>query len=737
MENASRPWYTYLLLFIGGLVLLGALFQPVAGFNSTAPGAVVGPNRTLLVRPGSPLARAGVRTGDRFMQGETVRAPDSPMEEGGRLRWSDRVPKAGKVGVLRGGKLRTFAVRPAAPAWPVRLGWFIVGLLNVGLVLLALSLFWQRPGEGPALLLGLVLLSAPVFAYPGEPRLLALIFAAHFFTIFPPPAQEPEPGRRTERRRPVRWGLLVGIYLPFLFFGLMGLSLAGQGRSRAGAGVFALMALGYAGYSLARVLSRWRRVAEADRPVIRTLTVAAGAMLAAVALALPQRLWLIADQFVPANLVPAVIFSAAVARLVFRLQVLQVRVMARRTLQYLLARWTLGSLFLIPGLLLVLGFLAAPRREPKPGEVFWYLLWMFVAAMLLIKRQSVLRNLDRRFFRDIDAARQALIRLAQDLGRQKDAEGVLLRLESGVRQALNPVSLRFTLPDVPAEKDAELVVPLLRGETVLGCLQLGAKESREAYTAEERELLGAAAVQAAMALENARLSAALLARQRAELTARTAGVLAGAEEERRRLAADLHDQVLPELRHIAGEVDRLKGHANGLAPDLERLERDVRGTMDSVREVMEALRPSALDMLGLADALESYFRKGAARCSPPLAVSVRRAGEEPLLAAGESLALYRICQEAINNVLKHSGAARAGLEVRNEAGVLSLVIWDDGRGLDVEACAGKGHGLSNIRYRADLVGATVEWSSAEGGGTRVEVRLSLTAIGSAPGQPLV
>jgi len=199
-------------------------------------------------------------------------------------------------------------------------------------------------------------------------------------------------------------------------------------------------------------------------------------------------------------------------------------------------------------------------------------------------------------------------------------------------------------------------------------------------------------------------------------------VLTGSEDERRRLAADLHDQVLPELRHIAAEVERLKERANGVAPDLARLEDDIRGTMDSVREVMEALRPSALDMLGLTDALEGYLRKAAARREVPLAVIVRRAGAEPQLSPERSLGLYRICQEAINNLLRHSGARRAGLEVTTEDGRVTVVVWDDGCGFDTGAASG-GFGLRNMRHRGELIGATVTWAGGQEG-TRVEVSLA-------------
>lgn len=714
-----RPWYLYPLLFIGCIALLGALFRPVFGVTSTAPGALLDQEQHLTVRPGSPLARAGVVSGDRFVTGESVeifKAPDGPVT----LRWRRGIPRSGNVQVHRNGKDLWFEVRPAPPAWPVRLAWWITGVLNVSLTAMALALFWQRPRDSRAILLGLVLLAAPVFSLPREPRLIPLALAAHFYTLFP--GEAVTSGRR-------RWTMLR-LYGPLLLAGLLGGALASDGKSRDATAVFDLTAIGYAVYCLVRVLRRWRTADDATRPVVRTLTVAAAAMLAAVIGAVSQRLWILWDQFVPANLVPAAIFSAAIGHLVFRLRALEVRLMARRTLQYLLTRWTLGSLFLIPGFLLVwrFGQLSVSGAKSNPSEVLGFFVWMFVTAVLLGKRHEVLRNLDRRFFRDVDATRQALIRLAQELGGETEPDAVLNALESGAREALHPMFLRFALPDVPPESNVELVVPLRRGSRILGHLHLGARETGATYSTEERELLEAAAVQAAMALENARLNSALLARQREELAVRTAGVLAGAEEERRRLAADLHDQVLPELRQIVIDVERLTGQANGLAPDLQRLAQEVRGTMDSVRDVMEALRPSALDMLGLGDALESYFRQGARRCDPPVTVVVRRTGDEPKLTPEQSLGLYRICQEAINNVLKHSQAERAGLELGRNSTTFTVGVWDDGKGLPPSAGTGSGHGLRNMNYRADLIGAQVSWQALEPSGTHVEVSLPLSAL---------
>lgn len=718
----ARPWYTYFLLLIGAFMLLVALGRPAVGVTSVDPGGVLSPeNRFAVVRPGSPLARAGIENGDRFVSAESMEASGGAASKMRPLEWVNGIPRSGNLVIERGGTKRTLSVQPVAPTWPVRFAWWLVGLLNFSLVALALALFWQRPRDGSARLLGLVLLSAPVFAFPREPPVIALALFAHFYTLFPP-VPEPRPRRGLK--------ICLGIYLPLILTLMVASGLKEDGKSDDSAAVLGFTTLAFAAYSLIRAIRRQKSSDAGDRPLYSALILAAASTVAAALIGVLQPLWLINDQFVPANLLPAVLFAIAVGRLVFRLRAMEVRLVARRTVQYLLARWTLGTLFLIPGILMVFSLGArSVSGQGSPGEVVFYLLCMVVAAVLLRWRNAVLRNIDRRFFRDAEQTRQRLVELAAELGGQPDTEAVLAMLESGVQQALRPAWLRFSLPDAGPSAEAALALPLRRREHDFGFLELGPREGDQPYSSEERRLLDAACAQASLALENARLSAALLAQQRAELSSRTAGVLAGAEEERRRLAADLHDQVLPELRQIAAEIDRILPEADGIAPDLRAVGLEVRGTMDSVREVMEALRPSALDMLGLSAALESYLRTGAARCSPRIAVSVRRVGEEPELTQEQSLALYRICQEALNNVFKHSGATKAGLEITNDDRALTIAVWDDGRGVDVEAATGKGHGLGNIRYRADLIGAEVSWSRPGEGGTRVEVRLAGSVLG--------
>lgn len=723
--SVRRPLYSYFLVFCGVIMLLGALFRPVAGAASRAPGAVADASGVLTVDPYGPLARAGAATGDRWITGETVQQEPPSAGDPRALRWRGNIPRRGSFQVRRGGQILTLEVSPAPPRRLVRLAWGLLALANLFLVGLAIALFWQRPRDGRAVLLGLVLLLAPVFAFPGEPRLLTVVLCTHFLAVM---TDGGELSRRARFYRAIR------LYLPFVLLGLFGSAIWEGGNPALGGAVFDLTAGGYAAFGLALVLNAMRRTTDSNRPLLRTLAVAAGAVLAALLLGAFHRLWMISDQFVPANLAPGLIFAGATGHLVLRLRAFEVRVLALRTLQYLLTRWVLGGLFLVPASLLVfhLGQLSVLQRKPAPQTVLVYVAWMFLAALLLLKRADVLRGIERRFFRDERQGRETLAGLAADLAELSLDEQIFARIETGVAQALSPESIRLRRPEEPRTGFVELSLPVRHGDRLLARIDLGPRMNGLGYDSEEVRLLRAVAAAAATALENARLSRELLSRQRADLELRSAGLLAGAEEERRRLAADLHDQVLPELRQILVEVERIEDGANGAGPQLRRVAGELRGAMDGVREVMEALRPSALDLLGLTNAIESYLRRTAARADPPITVVVRRSGPEPAPPPEAALVLYRICQEAINNLVRHSNARRAGFEVTAQEEV-ELVVWDDGSGWDL--APGGGRGLDNMRYRADLIGARVEWARGEKGGTRVTVRWRPAAKDATPALP--
>jgi signal transduction histidine kinase len=220
--------------------------------------------------------------------------------------------------------------------------------------------------------------------------------------------------------------------------------------------------------------------------------------------------------------------------------------------------------------------------------------------------------------------------------------------------------------------------------------------------------LGALGNQIGMAVENARLY------QHAEESAAAA--------ERNRLARDLHDAVSQTLFSVSliAEVlpriyarDALQG-----AQRLDELRQLTRGALAEMRALLLELRPTALAEANLGDLLKQLGEAVTGRARIPVDVSTEDPGPLP---TEVSVALYRIAQEALNNVAKHSGATTATviLESGTPGRTLRLEIRDDGSGFDpAEASTGQ-LGLSIMRERADAIGASLDLTSAPGSGTTV------------------
>jgi signal transduction histidine kinase len=202
-----------------------------------------------------------------------------------------------------------------------------------------------------------------------------------------------------------------------------------------------------------------------------------------------------------------------------------------------------------------------------------------------------------------------------------------------------------------------------------------------------------------------------------------------AESERKLLAADLHDQTLSDLRELARIARRLFELPEAkMAPEvrdgLGYLVRGLEEAMNEVRRAMESLSPSALDTLGLLPALENCLARAAASADRPFttrfACLVRE--EEVRLSEIEQLLVYRIVQEALNNISKHALARSVELLVARVGDDLFIRVVDDGRGMTDSGELGRARGLDNMRYRARLMGANLTWLRGMGGqGTAVEV----------------
>ena len=149
--------------------------------------------------------------------------------------------------------------------------------------------------------------------------------------------------------------------------------------------------------------------------------------------------------------------------------------------------------------------------------------------------------------------------------------------------------------------------------------------------------------------------------------------------------------------------------------------------LDEVHRLIRDLRPSVLDDLGLYSAVRWYAEK---TLSPRgIAVRCELGDVEPQLPAAWDIALFRMCQEAVNNVSRHAQAESVLIQLGVEDGELRIEIEDDGRGFDAAQASGAGDrphwGLIGIRERAELLGGTAHVESAPGRGTRVAIRVKL------------
>ena len=203
------------------------------------------------------------------------------------------------------------------------------------------------------------------------------------------------------------------------------------------------------------------------------------------------------------------------------------------------------------------------------------------------------------------------------------------------------------------------------------------------------------------------------------------------EDERRRIARDMHDQFGEHLTALSLQIASLKDacvtspdlakHAWTLEAIAERLDRDV-------EQLVWRLRPTALDDLGLRAALTNYVQEWSVRHG--VAAEVHTSGLlDERLASEVETALYRIAQEALNNVAKHALAQRVEVILERRLDCVLLIVEDDGVGFDAaKPAAGRhGFGLVGMQERAALVGASLDIETAPGQGTTILVRMATAA----------
>lgn len=215
-----------------------------------------------------------------------------------------------------------------------------------------------------------------------------------------------------------------------------------------------------------------------------------------------------------------------------------------------------------------------------------------------------------------------------------------------------------------------------------------------------------------------------LADYRRRLRDVAARALNAAEEERRRISLELHDDASQRLAAILMRLRIARSLRDPEAKDavLEEVRRELAETADGLRRYAQGLRPPALDELGLGPAIESHVRHVSEAAVVPVEVRIEGVGR--LESPEAELALYRIVQEGITNAVRHSHARLVRVVVEHCNGVVVATVTDDGIGFDADRLMAvhdgqHGLGLFGMQERAEYVGGRVEVASQPGKGTTV------------------
>lgn len=281
-----------------------------------------------------------------------------------------------------------------------------------------------------------------------------------------------------------------------------------------------------------------------------------------------------------------------------------------------------------------------------------------------------------------------------------------------------------------ADKMRSMVrVPFKSSGGLLGIICLGSGSDRN-FSDAKIELLNSVGNQIAAAVQNARLYRELQRkeRMRGELLQK---VITAQEEERKRIARELHDQTsqaLAALMVAVGTAATQSAEGVDVSESLARMRALAVDTLEEVHRLIFDLRPTLLDDLGLMAAMRWYAETRLGEAG--VKVRVELAGEERRLAPQMETALYRVVQEAVNNVANHSGAQNFTLTFVLKTDSVTIMMIDDGWGFDMAELARsrdrkRGLGLMGMKERVELLGGTFAVYSELGGGTKITIDVPL------------
>jgi len=213
------------------------------------------------------------------------------------------------------------------------------------------------------------------------------------------------------------------------------------------------------------------------------------------------------------------------------------------------------------------------------------------------------------------------------------------------------------------------------------------------------------------------------------------GALRATEEERQRIARELHDDTAQRLATLILRIRRLahEADADARAALLDEIRDEVVDAADGVKRMARGLRPPEIEELGLALAITAHVRS--LREGAQFMVDTELGAVDPLLNVTAKLALYRIVQEALSNARRHAGASRVKVRLFREGATVVAEVVDDGRGFRSSRAveSGGGLGLVGMRERASMVGGRLTIESEPGRGTTVRVAVPVQDSGGKDG----
>lgn len=538
---------------------------------------------------------------------------------------------------------------------------------------------------------------------------------------------------------------------------------------------FALMAADFIGAAGVAIYALVQRSAK-QRGVRPALALIVLGILAGLApfylLTIVPRMFGHSSVVLPENaIVSIVLLPIGLGAAVLSRQFLGITRLVRRSL-VALAVWTMLVTVYTIGLYVLYQILDTRLRPFEPALPLTALVVAFIGATFTPGQSWLRRTIERMLFHDVYNYAETLERLSNEIARLGSIEAIAWHVLRSLAQMLDLSWAAITMsgaggpemvyrlgncPEtlthprgsethssysagagtsmsekekVKEEWDA-LLVPLVTDEANLGTLAVGPKRGDLEHLPEDKALIATLAPLVTTALHNALLTQSLeqqiatLAERESALAALTERLLQAHEEERRRIALDLHDDPLQRAILLTREMSEMAGDT---LPS--HVQRSVEEIGISLRAICTGLRPPMLDDLGLVASLEWLASDISARSdlSASLLVDGFASAECARVDANLEVALYRVAQEALTNCVKHARACHVRVTLQRDAQVIRLHIVDDGQGWNsiAESADPALHlGLLGMRERLRPWGGTVWIGANPNGGTLVSAGVRL------------